>query len=415
MTTSANATSALGASESPRQNQDTLVITLIGLVHGTSHFFHMLLPPLFPILAVQFGLSFAQLGLLTTVFFIVSGVGQALSGFLVDRYGALKILALGLTLFVLAALSLSQATTYAGLMLGAVLAGAGNAVFHPVDFTILNRRVSTPRLGHAYSTHGITGNLGWAAAPLFLLGVASISDWRTAYLCAAALPLIMLALVWLYRDALHVPASWKPKSAAAEDKTFDFMKLPVVWLSFAFFFFSTIALGAIQNFAVPALKTMYSMPLAEATFALSSYMIAGAFGMFIGGFIAPKFKRPGDVITLAMGSGVVMMVLLGSSAVPAALAPMLVALAGFGVGIAGPSRDMMIKKATPAGASGRVYGMVYSGLDIGLALVPVVLGAVMDKGLPQWVFYGSAIGLVGAVFFARNVSDHVGNKAMEKP
>ena len=65
--------------------------------------------------------------------------------------------------------ALHFATGYASLVAVAALAGLGNSVFHPADFTVLNHRVSQPRLGHAFSVHGLSGNLGWAAAPVFAL------------------------------------------------------------------------------------------------------------------------------------------------------------------------------------------------------------------------------------------------------
>ena len=69
------------------------------------------------------------------------------------------------------------------------------------------------------------------------------------------------------------------------------------------------------------------------------------------------------------------------------------ALAGFGTGLAGPSRDMLIKRAAPPGATGRVYGAVYSGLDLGFAMSAPVFGSLLDQGRPAAVFMGSALAL----------------------
>ncbi|MFX8258222.1 hypothetical protein ABTL23_19660, partial [Acinetobacter baumannii] len=81
--------------------------------------------------------------------------------------------------FALASVAAGLAQGFGGLVLAAALAGLGNAPFHPADFTILNKRVSAPRLGHAFSVHGISGNLGWAVAPVFLIGIAEASgNWR---------------------------------------------------------------------------------------------------------------------------------------------------------------------------------------------------------------------------------------------
>ena len=178
--------------------RDLRTIALVGLAHGTSHFFHMLLPPLFPVFKENFGLSYAELGLLVTLFFAVSGIGQALAGFLVDRVGARPVLFAALGCFVAAATSAALAQGYGGLLLAAALAGLGNSPFHPIDFTILNRRVSPPRLGHAYAVHGISGNLGWAIAPLVLLGIGSLTgSWRWALAACALWALAVLAvLLW---------------------------------------------------------------------------------------------------------------------------------------------------------------------------------------------------------------------------
>ena len=178
---------------------DFRVMSLVGFAHATSHFFHLVIPSLFPWLMADFGLSFTRAGTLTTAFFVVSGIGQALAGFAVDRYGAQRVLWAGLGLLSVSALALATAQGYPTLIAAALLAGAGNAVFHPADFTVLNRRVSTVRLGHAFSVHGLAGNVGWAAAPVFVTGIAAMAGWRNAALAAAALGLLALTSVVLLR------------------------------------------------------------------------------------------------------------------------------------------------------------------------------------------------------------------------
>src|SRR3989344_4900439 len=183
--------------------QDARTIGLVGLAHGSSHFFHMLLPPLFPWLIGEFGFSYSELGLLVSVFFVISGVGQALSGFIVDRVGARPVMFFALSSFAAAGLAAGIAQGYWGLLLAAALAGLGNAPFHPVDFTILNKRVSPQRLGHGFSVHGISGNLGWATAPVFMAGIATATgSWRTACLCGGLFALVVLAIMVWNRDAL---------------------------------------------------------------------------------------------------------------------------------------------------------------------------------------------------------------------
>src|SRR5688572_16724785 len=177
--------------------RDAGVIGLVGLAHGTSHFFHLMLPPLFPWLMEDFSLSYTDVGLLTTIFFVISGVGQAMAGFVVDRVGALRVLVFGVAMLALSGIALGLANSYAMLMLTAAIAGAGNSIFHPSDFTLLNHQVSQPRLGHAFSVHGLAGNLGWAVAPVFMAGIASVAGWHVAGFGAAAVGAMVLTVLWL--------------------------------------------------------------------------------------------------------------------------------------------------------------------------------------------------------------------------
>ncbi len=391
--------------------QDATVIGLVGLAHGTSHFFHMLLAPLFPIFILEFGLSFAQVGLLTTVFFVVSGVGQATAGFVVDRFGARPILFGALCIFAVSALVASSATGMASLLAAAALAGLGNASFHPVDFTIMNQRVSAQRLGHAYSVHGISGSLGWAVAPAFLLGVTTLSNWRTAYVAAALLALSVLLVLVLNRQqiATNVIAAYAVNTPATgqnglkNEDNLAFMKLPVVWWCFGFFLLSTMTVAVIQSFSASILKALHGISFEAATMTLSAYMLCAALGAVVGGFVVGKAQRSERVVIGAMVAGGVLLGLCATGWLGAGGTVVVLAATGFAVGVGGPSRDMMIKRATPKGATGRVYGTVYSGLDVGFAVSPLLFGLLMDRGQYAATMAGAALVLLASALVAHGV------------
>ncbi len=365
----------------------------------------MLLPPLFPAFMRDFGLSYAQLGLLMTLFFVISGVGQALAGFLVDRVGARPVLLCALACFVAAALAAAGAQSHGGLMVAAALAGLGNSAFHPADFTILNQRVSAPRLGHAFSVHGIAGNLGWAVAPLFMVGISQASgSWRAACVAAALWALAVLVLLAVRRDDIDDRrrsgmAGGPPggKEAPAGEHPMAFLKQTSVWLCFSFFFWSTAALSAIQSFGSPALASLYGLPLTATAFMVTGYMLCGAVGMVAGGFVAARVPALERTIALAMAASALLLLWVASGWLAPAWAVAVAALAGLGTGLAGPSRDLLIRRAAPPGATGRVYGTVYSGLDVGFAVAAPVFGALLDRGLPQGLFAGAAAALLMGV------------------
>ncbi len=384
-------------------SQDARIIGLVGLAHASSHFSHLLLPPLFPIFAKEFGLSFSQLGFLMTMFFIISGTGQALSGFVVDKVGARPVLFGSFVCFICACLSGYFAHSYAGLMGVAVFAGLGNAPFHPVDFSILNQRVSTRRLGYAFSAHGLSGNLGWALTPVFLLFFTASSGWRAGYLAAAVLYVCILAVLVANRALLRTETV-RHAADAGQGGGMSFMKLPVVWWCFSFFLLSTMTLAVVQNFASPIMQGMHRVSFEAATTMITAYMLCGAVGMFIGGFVAARMPRHSDrVVAWAMGLGAVLVVLTATGWLGGFGSMATLAATGFAVGIGGPSRDMMIKKATPKGATGRVYGTVYSGLDMGFALAPLIYGIFMDRGMYSATLMLAAVFLTLSVFAALGV------------
>lgn len=395
-------------------SQDAGVIGLVGLAHMISHFSQLLLPPLFPWLKDAFDASYTELGFLMSIFFVVSCIAQTLSGFVVDKFGPRPILFAGLSLLALAAFGFSLSTGYWMMACFSALAGVGNGVFHPVDYTLLNRKVSPSRLGHAYSTHGITGSLGWALAPAMMVSLALTYSWRVALMSAAALVLLVLALLLLNRGQLTLAAvaPVKPgaglsqETRAAQHGGFDFLRIPAVWMCFAFFFLYAIVISVVQAFAPEAARQLHAVPLSLAALCLTIYMVCAAGGMVLGGFLAADPSRCERIVATAFGLAAVFALTLGLAHLPAHVVPLVFGAMGFASGIAGPSRDLLVKRSTPENSTGRVYGMVYSGLDIGQAASPLVFGALMDHRQYSAVFLGLALVqglLIASAFKVRRV------------
>ena len=388
--------------------QDAGVIGLVGLAHLVSHFSQLLLAPLFPWLKDEFNASYTELGFLMTLFFVVSCSVQAASGFLVDRFGPRPVLFGGLALLALSAFGFSASPSYAWLAFFAVVAGLGNGVFHPVDYTLINRKVSAPRLGHAYSVHGITGSLGWALAPALLVPLAIAFSWRIAQAAAGVLVLVVIAVIWWNRSAVDLPPTRSQPLPAAqkhvEEGTFDFLRIPAVWMCFAFFLFYAIVLSVIQAFAPESARLLHNVPVALAAACLTVYMVCSAGGAVLGGFLTANPERCERIVGAGFGAAAAIALVIGFTSIPALAVPVLFGAMGFASGIAGPSRDMLVKRSTPPNASGRVYGIVYSGLDIGQAAAPLFFGALMDSHNYQGVWLGLVVMQAVLIASAFNVS-----------
>ena len=399
------------------RRRDWKIILLIGVAHASSHFFQLVLPSLYVSLGNAFGLDFARLGLLVSTFYVVSGIGQASSGFVVDRIGARPVLWFGLTCFVLSGLLIGSANGYAMLIAAAVVGGIGNSVFHPADYSIINHRITAPRLGHAFSAHGLTGNLGWALTPVFMTTITLLADWRVAAYSAAGLVALVLLLTVLGRDLLGGPL---PQEGQAEPEAAKpavrpaakpqegvlatlatLLSKPALWGAFLFFACTSIALSSVQNYTIPLLGQLYDLSKVAASSALSGYMVASAVGMAAGGFLVSATPRTERTVMVALILAGLTLVVLALGLVPAVLAAPVVALAGFCSGVAAPSRDMLIRRVTPKGSTGSVYGLVYSGMDVGSALGPLAFGLLLDAGLRQGPWVGAGVAFAVAALLAQ--------------
>jgi MFS transporter, FSR family, fosmidomycin resistance protein len=375
---------------------DAKVIGVVGVAHGLSHFFQLALPPLFPLLRVEFDVSYAALGVLVGVFYVASGVTQFTAGFVVDRIGARPVLFGGLALLAAGAMLAALVPGIGWLYPVAALMGLGNGVFHPANFAILNANVATPRLGHAYSTHGIGGNLGYAVSPIVSFGLGAAFGWRSALLVMGLVGVVALVLMATQRALLVSQRATDAHPNTLKGSVALLVQAPIV-LCFAFFAIQTMATVGLQTFTPTALTTGFEIPLALATSALTAYLLGGTAGIFTGGFLAARTARHDRVATIGLLTAASLLLGVATVRMPHPVVLPLFAAAGFALGTTGPSRDLIVRRATPVGASGRVYGFVYSGIDLGATFGPVGFGLLLDRGQAREVFVAIAMLLVLAV------------------
>lgn len=365
---------------------DATVIGLVSFAHGMSHFFQLLLAPLFPFIREELGVSYAALGFLVALFYTLSALFQPLAGFVVDRYGARSVLFGGIAFFVAGTALMGFSSSYATLAIGAALTGLGNSVFHPADFAILNARVSPKRLGYAFSAHGVVGYVGYAVAPVFSVAIGANYGWHAALLAGAGLGVALLVLMIASSSYLHIEAQPRKERASFATDARVLFAWPVV-LCFLYFVMFAAGLAGLQSFSVSALVEQYQVAATAASSALTAYLVSAALGILAGGFVAARATRHDLVAAAGLAVNALAILLIAMGQVPNAALPVVLAIAGFASGMVAPSRDLIVRASTPKGAAGRVFGFVYSGLDVGSFATPVFYGWMLDHGMPQAVFY----------------------------
>ena len=394
--------------------RDASVMTLVGLAHYMSHVMQLALPPLFfPTLLNEFGVGYTELGLIMTLFYVASGLGQAGAGILVDRYGGQRLLLAGLTLLSLSIALAGTVASYWMLLPLALLAGLGNSVFHPADLSILSHRISESRLGRAYATHSIAGALGYATTPTLITALAAYSNWRLALGIVGGAGLCVALALYVNRSRLTYALSHAARSAGPSQRQPRYLQVvgsPVVLMAFAYFAMTAFAGSGLQTFSITALVSGYSVTLKVAALGLTFYLVGSAGGMVLGGFLADRTRHHHRVAMGGIAIAATLMLLLSAIAGDAAVVMPVMMLAGTANGITAPSRDVLIRRAAAGAGMGSVFGFVYSGFDLGSSTAPLLFGALLDHQAPHAVFVAVACAFALAVPTVMQVQHRVAQR-----
>ena len=372
------------------------VIALISSGHFLSHFYILLLPPLFPVLRDVYGVGFTELGLALTAFSLTTGFIQAPVGFLVDRYGARGILIAGVALESVAFILIGVFPVYAALVTLMIIAGIANAVYHPADYAIMNASVAKERMGRAFSIHTFSGYLGAALAPATMFTLMKWTDWQTALVICGIFGAVVAAIMALNSNVLLNATSPRDDTGTHSHKAHHsglrlLFSLPIL-MGLLFFTGISMAGHGISEFSVSVLHLAYDAPLAEAGIVLSAYLFVSPLGVLLGGWVADRTPHHDRFAASCFVVIAVMIFTVAAVDLSLTAIAILFAIAGLANGLVAPSRDMMIRSVTPPGEMGKVFGFVSIGYNVGGVVAPVMFGYILDNADPGLVFW-----VVGAI------------------
>ena len=388
-----------------RRSGELKVVAPVCAAHFLSHYYMIMLAPLFAFVRADYGVSYTDLALALTAFNVVSAALQTPAGFLVDRYGPRFVLIAGVALGALAFAVAGIVHSFAVFVAMYALAGLGNTAYHPADYSLLAHHTAPKRLGHVFAFHTFAGILGSAVAPATLLAMQSGFGWRGAYVGSAILGLAVLGFVIAQPPPSEAVAGIKRRveetAAPHDDAGWRLFLSPAILLNLCFFILLSV-MGGLNIFLVVALGALYGTPDTLANVALSGLLLMNALGVLVGGVLATRTTRHVAVAAFGLAAAGVTTALIGLIDFSSVALVLMASLSGFFVGVTPPSRDMLVRAATPPGAIGRVFGFVSTGFNIGSMIAPMIYGPFMDHGAPRAVFLFSAacsILCIGTVVF----------------
>jgi FSR family fosmidomycin resistance protein-like MFS transporter len=377
------------------------VIALVSAAHFFSHFYMLLLPPLFPLIRDDFQIGFTELGFALTVYSLSTALTQVPMGFLVDRFGARGLLIAGLMAESIAIIMIGLFPSYPMLLALMALAGLGNAVFHPADYAILNARVAAGRIGRAFSIHTFSGLLGAAIAPPLVVVLASYFDWRIALIVCGVGGGVLGMLLAFNMGALRDISTAGPTAHSANTNTKAGIRvLFTAPLLLAMLFFVGLAMfgRGINSFGISALEMAHPGSLSQVAVVLSAFLFASPIGVLLGGQIADRLTRHDIYVTACLLVFALCAFAIAAFAPPLVVTGVLFAIAGLATGSVAPSRDMMVRALTPPGQSGKVFGFVSTGYNIGGVIAPPLFGLILDHASAGMVFWAVGVFALLTVF-----------------
>ncbi|MBA4790614.1 MAG: MFS transporter [Rhizobiales bacterium] len=378
--------------------REIATVSIVSAGHFVSHLLQLALAPLFIAMRADLGVSFTELGVVLSVFYLCSGGGQVVAGVLVDRFGADRLLIGGMMLQSASIAAMGLAPSLLSLLPLAALAGFGNSVYHPADLSILSHRVGAPRLGRAFAMHVVAGSLGYAASPLVVGSLGQAYGWRVALTATGLFCLAAAFAFLLARPLLRIEHAAPGTAAGAAPLRFaDILRLRVVVLAFAYFFLTATCLVGLQSFGITALQEGFGMSASFAALTLTCYLGANIVGVMAGGHLADRASHHHRIAISGLAVACLALLAIGLSSLPPWGTFLLLLATGSALGVTTPSRDVLVRQATPETARGKVFGLVYSGFDVGALAGPVLYGALLDDHRTHAVFVAAALPLLLAM------------------
>jgi FSR family fosmidomycin resistance protein-like MFS transporter len=289
--------SASSASLTDSANSTTFAIILsLSFCHLLNDMMQSLVPALYPILKDNYGLSFAQIGLITLAFQFTASMLQPVVGLYTDKKPQPYSLMVGMGFTLVGLLMMSHAHSYPVILFSAALIGTGSSVFHP-EASRVARMAAGGRYGLAQALFQVGGNLGQASGPLLAAFIIVPRGQESLiYFCAAALiamtVLFQVGNWYRARRAATKPAARKVVSVAEGGHGLSKGRvLFAVFILVMLLFSKNVYQASLGSYYTFYLIQKFHLSVQTAQFYLFAFLIGVVMGTLMGGWVGDRFGR----------------------------------------------------------------------------------------------------------------------------
>ena len=379
------------------KRQQVGVISLISAGHFISHFYVICLAPLYIAMSNDLGVGFAELGLISSGFFLSGAILQMPAGLLVDRIGAKRVLFGGMFILALSITLAGLSGSYWILLFLFMLAGAGNCVFHPCDYVILSSSVDEDKLGRAFSIHSFSGSAGFFAVPIAMPILMSLTSWQTALFIVGICGLLITSILLFCQKYLKDSNEFGKRYAGQLTETRDALLTRRILSHFVYFITSSAATSALSGLTIVVLVSHYGVSAKLAGFILLAYLVSASVGVIAGGLIADKTNKHNIVLIVTMMIATLVTGVAALGIISFWSCVVMLVISGLTKGVVAPARDLMVRNDAPPAILGGVVAFVTIGFTIGNGTAPAIAGWFLDLGSPLNVFWFAAAMSLAAI------------------
>jgi FSR family fosmidomycin resistance protein-like MFS transporter len=347
---------------------------LLALLHSLQHVYISALPPLYLLLRADFNVSTFQIGLLGSVYGIIS-ILQGPAGYLVERFGGKRLAVLSMICCSTGIFFYSLAPTFGVLLVIAAFFALCQVVFHPATYAMVVQRASASHRAKYISYHQVGGFIGSAVGTIIIATLASMRGWRYTLQIIPVVGLSIIFLFWKFvKDEKSSTQQSTPASthqAPSEDTEFRFT-LPLLTLTLSI---SILSLGNIQNYIPLFLTEAYGETLFLAGILTGVMQAVGSVASLLGGAASDKYDKTLIMMSAQLGIAITMILLAVGQFASAVL---LIILILYGVARYLPVPAQHALSSVTAAEHPQGIGFSYTGIALGQVFSAPLIGYLID-------------------------------------